>query len=123
VPIHLYDDFNEGLGFRTAIDFFNPTTGEYNIFKEDMRFVRPPVQPNLDIRSYVGLVADGKYAESLAKIRERLPFALSIGGSARTRARRPATAARWTNPFPSVLEAVRGRLGNAARGSGSRGGS
>jgi NADPH-dependent glutamate synthase beta subunit-like oxidoreductase len=34
---------------------------------------------NLDIRSYVGLIADGKYAESLAKIRESLPFALSIG--------------------------------------------
>ena len=78
-PIHLYDDFNEGLGFRTAIDFFNPTTGEYNIFKEDMPICQATCPANLDIRSYVGLVADGKYAESLAKIRERLPFALSIG--------------------------------------------
>lgn len=78
-PIHMYDDFNEGLGFRTAIDYFNPKTGEYNIFKEDMPICQATCPANLDIRSYVGLIADGKYAESLAKIRERLPFALSIG--------------------------------------------
>ena len=78
-PIHMYDDFNEGLGFRTAIDFFNPGTGEYNVFKEDMPICQATCPANLDIRSYVGLIADGKYAESLAKIRERLPFALSIG--------------------------------------------
>ncbi len=78
-PIHMYDDFNEGVGFRTAIDYFNPTTGEYNIFKEDMPICQATCPANLDIRSYVGLIADGKYAESLAKIRERLPFALSIG--------------------------------------------
>ena len=78
-PIHMYDDFNEGFGFRTAIDFFNPGTGEYNIFKEDMPICQATCPANLDIRSYVGLIADGKYAESLAKIRERLPFALSIG--------------------------------------------
>jgi NADPH-dependent glutamate synthase beta subunit-like oxidoreductase len=78
-PIHMYDDFNEGLGFRTAIDFFNPGAGEYNVFKEDMPICQATCPANLDIRSYVGLIADGKYAESLAKIRERLPFALSIG--------------------------------------------
>jgi len=78
-PIHMYDDFNEGLGFRTAIDFFNPGTGEYNVFKEDMPICQATCPANLDIRSYVGLIADGRYAESLAKIRERLPFALSIG--------------------------------------------
>ncbi|GKT09390.1 NAD(P)-dependent oxidoreductase [Desulforhabdus sp. TSK] len=77
-PIHMYDDFNEGVGFRTAIDYFNPRTG-YNIFKEDMPICQATCPANLDIRSYVGLIADGKYAESLAKIRERLPFALSIG--------------------------------------------
>jgi len=78
-PIHMYDDFNEGVGFRTAIDFFNPETGQYNIFKEDMPVCQATCPANLDIRSYVGLIADGKYDRSLAKIRERLPFALSIG--------------------------------------------
>ena len=78
-PIHMYDDFNEGIGFRTAIDFFNPQTGDYNIFKEDMPICQATCPANLDIRSYVGLIADGDYDKSLAKIRERLPFPLSIG--------------------------------------------
>ena len=81
-PIHMYDDFNEGIGYRTAIDFFNPATakmGEYNIFKEDMPICQATCPANLNIRSYAALIADGKYAESLAVIRERLPFALSIG--------------------------------------------
>jgi NADPH-dependent glutamate synthase beta subunit-like oxidoreductase len=78
-PIHMYDDFNEGVGFRTAIDFFNPKTGDYNVFKEDMPVCQATCPANLDIRSYVGLIADGRYDLSLAKIRERLPFALSIG--------------------------------------------
>jgi NADPH-dependent glutamate synthase beta subunit-like oxidoreductase len=81
-PIHMYDDFNESMDFRTAIDFFNPETakgGEYNIFKEDMPICQATCPANLNIRSYVGLIADGKYAESLAVIRQRLPFALSIG--------------------------------------------
>jgi NADPH-dependent glutamate synthase beta subunit-like oxidoreductase len=78
----MYDDFNEGIGFRTAIDYFNPETakmGEYNLFKEDMPICQATCPANLNIRSYAGLIADGKYAESLAVIRERLPFALSIG--------------------------------------------
>ncbi|MGA3113546.1 MAG: FAD-dependent oxidoreductase [Syntrophobacteraceae bacterium] len=78
-PINMYDDFNEGIGFRTAIDFFNPQTGDFNIFKEDMPVCQATCPANLDIRSYVGLIADGEYDKSLAKIRERLPFALSIG--------------------------------------------
>jgi NADPH-dependent glutamate synthase beta subunit-like oxidoreductase len=81
-PIHMYDDFNEGVGFRTAIDYFNPETarsGEYNIFKEDMPICQATCPANLNIRSYAALIADGKYAESLAVIRQRLPFALSIG--------------------------------------------
>jgi NADPH-dependent glutamate synthase beta subunit-like oxidoreductase len=78
----MYDDFNEGVGFRTAIDYFNPETakkGEYNIFKEDMPICQATCPANLNIRSYAALIADGKYAESLAVIRQRLPFALSIG--------------------------------------------
>jgi len=78
-PVNMFDDFNEGLGFRTAVDYFNPATAEYNIFKEDMPVCQRTCPVNLDIRGYVGLIADGKYAESLARIRERLPFPASIG--------------------------------------------
>ena len=78
-PVNMLDDFDEGLGFRTAIDFCNRSTGGYNIYKEDMPVCQETCPVNLDIRAYVGLIADGKHLESLAKIRERLPLPGSIG--------------------------------------------
>jgi NADPH-dependent glutamate synthase beta subunit-like oxidoreductase/NAD-dependent dihydropyrimidine dehydrogenase PreA subunit len=78
-PIHMYDDYNEGLEWRTAIDFFNSESGNCNIFKEDMPVCQQTCPINLDIRTYVGQIADGKFAESLATIRQKLPFPLSIG--------------------------------------------
>jgi heterodisulfide reductase subunit A len=78
-PVNMLDDFDEGLGFRTAVDYCNPMTGEYNIYKEDMPVCQEKCPVNLDIRAYVGLIADGRHAESLAKIRERLPLPGSIG--------------------------------------------
>jgi NADPH-dependent glutamate synthase beta subunit-like oxidoreductase/NAD-dependent dihydropyrimidine dehydrogenase PreA subunit len=78
-PIHMYDDYNESLEWRTAVDYFNSGSGNYNIFKEDMPVCQRTCPINLDIRTYVGYIADGKYAESLATIRKKLPFPLSIG--------------------------------------------
>lgn len=78
-PIHMYDDYNAGLEWRTAIDFFGSASGDYNIFREDMPVCQQTCPLHLDIRTYVGLIADGKYAESLATVRKMLPFALSIG--------------------------------------------
>ncbi len=78
-PVNMFDDFDEGLGFRTAVDYCNPMTGEYNVYKEDMPVCQEKCPVNLDIRAYVGLIADGKHLDSLAKIRERLPLPGSIG--------------------------------------------
>ncbi|MFP3910521.1 MAG: FAD-dependent oxidoreductase [Desulfobacteraceae bacterium] len=78
-PVNMLDDFNEGLGFRTAVDFYNPVTAEYNIYKEDMPVCQRTCPLNLDIRSYVGLIADGRYLDSLKTIRDRLPLPGSIG--------------------------------------------
>ena len=78
-PVNMADDFNEGVGFRTAVDYLNAGTGEYNIYKEDMPVCQEACPVNLDIRKYVALIADGKHLESLAKIRERLPLPGSIG--------------------------------------------
>lgn len=78
-PVNMFDDFDEDLSFRTAVDYCNPKTGEYNIYKEDMPVCQSTCPVNLDIRSYVGLIADGKYLDSLATIRERLPLPGSIG--------------------------------------------
>jgi len=78
-PVNMFDDFDEGFTFRTAVDYFNSTTGEYNIFKEDMPVCQRTCPVNLDIRTYVGQIADGKHLESLATIRDRLPLPGSIG--------------------------------------------
>ena len=78
-PVNMYDDFSEDFLFRTAVDFCNPLTGEYNIYKEEMPVCQRTCPVNLDIRRYVGLIADGDYSASLATIREQLPFPLSIG--------------------------------------------
>ena len=78
-PVNMADDFNEDIGFRTAVDYLNAGTGEYNIYKEDMPVCQEACPVNLDIRKYIALIADGKHLESLAKIRERLPLPGSIG--------------------------------------------
>jgi heterodisulfide reductase subunit A len=75
----MLDDFDEGYSFRTAVDYFNPNTGEYNIFKEEMPVCQRTCPANLDIRSYVAQIADGKPLDSLATIRDRLPLPGSIG--------------------------------------------
>jgi len=78
-PVNMFNDFDEGFDFRTAVDYCNRETGEYNIYKEDMPICQQTCPVNLDIRTYVGLIADGKYLESLATIRDRLPLPGSIG--------------------------------------------
>jgi NADPH-dependent glutamate synthase beta subunit-like oxidoreductase len=78
-PVNMFDDFNQGMGFRTAVDYCNPATGAYNIYREEMPACQQACPVHLNIRSYVGLIADGRFQESLAKIRERLPLPGSIG--------------------------------------------
>ena len=78
-PVNMLDDFDEALGFRTAVDYCNTGTGEYNIYKEDMPVCQQSCPANLDIRSYAGLIADKRHLDSLAVIRDRLPLPGSIG--------------------------------------------
>ncbi len=75
-PVSLHDD--DGLSLRTAVDFLNVRTITDNIVTDRPGWERTcPV--NLDIRGYVGLIADGKYKESLDLIREKLCFPATIG--------------------------------------------
>lgn len=77
-PVSLSDDYNEGLALRTAIDSFNAKTRTYNVVTE-----RPICEETcpvgLDVRGYVGLIADGRFQEALHLINEKLPFPGSIG--------------------------------------------
>lgn len=63
---------------RTAIDSYTPGDGGYHIIKET-----PPCQEacpvHLDVRGYVGYIADSQYEESLRLIKDRLPFPGIIG--------------------------------------------
>jgi len=79
-PIKPYDTFNEGLVLRTAIDW--PSTSSHearpNIERETPICVETcPV--HIDIRQYVGLIAEGKFAEALAVVREKNPLPATCG--------------------------------------------
>jgi heterodisulfide reductase subunit A len=78
-PVNLEDAYNDGLSLRTAIDFSSPVTGIYSIIKEDRPICQETCPVHLDIRGYIGLVADGKLNEALDLIRERLPLPGVIG--------------------------------------------
>ena len=67
-PVNMFDDFDEGFTFRTAVDYFNPATGEYNIFKEEMPVCQRTCPVNLDIRTYVGQIADGEYRTTVYEV-------------------------------------------------------
>jgi len=78
-PVNMFDDFDEDFTFRTAVDYSNSMAGEYNIYKEDKPVCQRTCPAQLDIRGYVGRIADGNYLDSLALIRDRLPLPGSIG--------------------------------------------
>jgi NADPH-dependent glutamate synthase beta subunit-like oxidoreductase len=73
-PISLWDAYDQELTLRTAVDRFSAESAEYNVVKEDMPICQATCPVHLDIRGYVGLIADGKHIEALERIRERLPF-------------------------------------------------
>ena len=79
-PIKPLNPFNEGLTLRTAIDHqsHGSAPGVYNIEKE------PPIcqqtcPVGIDIRGYVGMIADGRYEEAYQLIRERNPLPAICG--------------------------------------------
>ncbi len=74
-PIKPYDGFNEGLMLRTAIDIRNPhsVAARCHIEKETP-ICQETCPVHLNIRRYVGLIADGRYDEALAEVRKRNPL-------------------------------------------------
>ena len=77
-PASLFEEYNKGLSLRTAIDSLPSEPGRYHIIKETP--ICEELCPlHLDVRGYIGLIADGKFEESLALIRKLLPFPATIG--------------------------------------------
>nr|MBC8450597.1 NAD(P)-dependent oxidoreductase [bacterium] len=74
------DTFNEGLALRTAIDW--PSTRFHEVapnIERETPACQDACPVHIDIRRYVGLVAEGKYAEALAVIREKNPLPAICG--------------------------------------------
>ena len=78
-PIKPFNEFNEGLSLRTAIDTQCPYLPDgYHIEKETPACVDAcPV--HIDIRKYVGYIASGNYLEALAVVREKNPLPAICG--------------------------------------------
>jgi heterodisulfide reductase subunit A-like polyferredoxin len=79
-PLEVPANYNEGLSTRSAafINFPQAIPSTYSIDREIPPCTnRCPV--NLNARDYVGLIAEGRFLESLDLIRERLPFPGTIG--------------------------------------------
>jgi len=79
-PIKTYDTYNEGLMLRTAIDIQNSRyyPALYNIEKETP-ICQETCPVHIDIRRYVGLIAEGRFDQALAVIRERNPLPAICG--------------------------------------------
>ena len=74
-PLEVLSEYNEGETGRSAIYINYPQAvpSTYVIDKEDPPCaIACPI--HLDVREYVGLIAEGRYDESLAIIRKKLPF-------------------------------------------------
>ncbi len=74
-PVKPYNTFNEGLTLRCAIDHQNYSFLPliYNIEKETPA-CQETCPVHIDIRRYVGLIAEEKFLEALQVIRERNPL-------------------------------------------------
>jgi heterodisulfide reductase subunit A len=79
-PIKPFDTFNEGLSLRTAIDSHNWASLPqlYNIEKETPICVET-CPAHVDVRTYVGLIADGKYVEAVEVVRRTNPLPAVCG--------------------------------------------
>jgi len=79
-PIKPYDRFNEGLTLRTAIDW--PST-PFHEARPNIEKETPACQDacpvHIDIRKYIGLIAEGRYADALAVVREKNPLPAICG--------------------------------------------
>jgi len=79
-PIKPFDTFQEGLSLRTAIDSHNwcSIPHFYSLEKETPICVET-CPAHVDVRTYVGLIADGKYAEAVDVVRRTNPLPAICG--------------------------------------------
>ncbi|UCF78278.1 MAG: FAD-dependent oxidoreductase [Candidatus Eiseniibacteriota bacterium] len=79
-PIKPFNTFDEGLALRTAVDAQNWSSPPqlYNIETEVPVCVET-CPANVNVRTYVGLIADGKYTEAVDVVRQTNPLPAVCG--------------------------------------------
>lgn len=97
-PVNMADDFNEGIGFRTAVDFLNPGTGEYNVYKEDMPVCQERCPVNLDIRKYMDLLQTVNTQNPWPRSESACLCPAVSAGSVPIPVKPPATGSTWMKP-------------------------
>lgn len=80
-PVHLPDEYNEGLRTRTAIfrPYAQAVPSAYAITKRGASPCRATCPASTSAQGYVTLIAQGRYAEALEVVREYNPFPASVG--------------------------------------------
>ncbi len=79
-PIKPYNKFNEGFSLRTAIDINNKSAFSYRYdIEKETPICQETCPVHIDIRKYIGLIADGRYLDALAVIREKNPLPAICG--------------------------------------------
>jgi NADPH-dependent glutamate synthase beta subunit-like oxidoreductase len=79
-PIKPYNRFDEGLSLRTAIDINDKSAFSYLYeIEKETPICQETCPVHIDIRKYIGLIADGRYLDALAVIRERNPLPAICG--------------------------------------------
>ena len=75
-PVMLSDDFNEGLGLRKVIHKLYPQTipNVYTIDKGTAPPCRLTCPAGVNVQGYAALIAQGKFREAVALIRQRHPL-------------------------------------------------
>jgi heterodisulfide reductase subunit A-like polyferredoxin len=79
-PLEVSSDYNQGLTARKAIfvDYPQSVPNTHLVDRKNAPCqLTCPVR--LDVREYIGLIASGRFEESLALIRKKLPFPATIG--------------------------------------------
>jgi len=79
-PIKSYNNLNEGLSLRSAIDIENRQSfPAICVIEKETPACQEACPVHVDIRRYVGLIADGKFKEALAIIRQSNPLPAICG--------------------------------------------
>lgn len=79
-PIKPYNKFDEGLSLRTAIDINDKSAFSYRYdIEKETPICQETCPVHIDIRKYIGLIADGRYLDALAVVRERNPLPAICG--------------------------------------------